>query len=209
MTIAGNTTLTGLSEGSHNIIVFANDTWGNMGASHRVYCYTLIHDVAVINVTLEQDWAYQGWTLEVEIAVMNKGNISETFTVEVYYDSNLVGSTTVKDLSPGDVTTTIILWNTQNAAPCTNHTISAVIPLVPYESSLEDNQYLDGTVNMRLLGDVDCDGEVNIYDIVIAAQAYSSKPGEPKWNVYADLDRDDYVDIYDLVTITSNYGAQC
>jgi parallel beta-helix repeat protein len=37
VTISGNTTLTGLSEGSHNIIVYANDTSGNMGASNRVY----------------------------------------------------------------------------------------------------------------------------------------------------------------------------
>jgi N-acetylneuraminic acid mutarotase len=33
VTIAGNTTLTGLSNGLHNIIVYANDTYGNIGAS--------------------------------------------------------------------------------------------------------------------------------------------------------------------------------
>jgi parallel beta-helix repeat protein len=33
VTITGNTTLTGLSSGLHNVTVYANDTYGNMGAS--------------------------------------------------------------------------------------------------------------------------------------------------------------------------------
>lgn len=37
VTINGNTTLTGLSQGSHGIIVYANDTAGNMGVSGTVY----------------------------------------------------------------------------------------------------------------------------------------------------------------------------
>jgi hypothetical protein len=36
VTIAGNTTLTGLSDGSHSVIVYANDTAGNMGISKPV-----------------------------------------------------------------------------------------------------------------------------------------------------------------------------
>jgi len=37
VTITGNMTLTGLSDGQHNIIVYANDTAGNMGSSDTVY----------------------------------------------------------------------------------------------------------------------------------------------------------------------------
>jgi N-acetylneuraminic acid mutarotase len=36
VTVAGNTTLTGLSSGLHNVTVYANDTYGNMGASETV-----------------------------------------------------------------------------------------------------------------------------------------------------------------------------
>jgi parallel beta-helix repeat protein len=36
ITVAGNTTLTGLSSGLHNLTVYANDTYGNMGASQTV-----------------------------------------------------------------------------------------------------------------------------------------------------------------------------
>ncbi|MDH5374686.1 MAG: cohesin domain-containing protein [Candidatus Bathyarchaeota archaeon] len=37
VTIAGNTTLTSLSDGCHNVVVYANDTFGNMGNSGKIY----------------------------------------------------------------------------------------------------------------------------------------------------------------------------
>lgn len=37
MTVAGNTTLTGLSDGYHSLVVYANDASGNMGASETIY----------------------------------------------------------------------------------------------------------------------------------------------------------------------------
>jgi N-acetylneuraminic acid mutarotase len=37
VTIAGNTTLTGLSDGSHSLTVYANDTYGNTGTSETIY----------------------------------------------------------------------------------------------------------------------------------------------------------------------------
>jgi len=37
MTITGNTTLVGLSDGIHSVTVYANDTAGNMGSSETVY----------------------------------------------------------------------------------------------------------------------------------------------------------------------------
>jgi hypothetical protein len=41
VTVTGNTTLTGLSDGSHSIIVYANDIAGNMGVSGTVY-FTMV-----------------------------------------------------------------------------------------------------------------------------------------------------------------------
>lgn len=36
-TVSGNTTLTGLSDGPHSVVVYANDTAGNIGASETVF----------------------------------------------------------------------------------------------------------------------------------------------------------------------------
>ena len=40
LTIHGNTTLTGLSNGAHNITIYAKDTYGNTGASQTVFFTT-------------------------------------------------------------------------------------------------------------------------------------------------------------------------
>jgi hypothetical protein len=37
VTIAGNTTLTGLANGDHNVTVYATDEAGNIGASETIY----------------------------------------------------------------------------------------------------------------------------------------------------------------------------
>lgn len=42
-TITGNVTLTGLAEGAHSIMVYANDTAGNMGASEKIF-FTIIQE---------------------------------------------------------------------------------------------------------------------------------------------------------------------
>jgi parallel beta-helix repeat protein len=58
-----------------------------------------------------------------------------------------------------------------------------------------------------LLGDVNWDGVVDIYDIVTASASYGSKIGDLNWNPFADLaPRWGIIDIYDLVTVAANYG---
>lgn len=60
-----------------------------------------------------------------------------------------------------------------------------------------------------LMGDVNCDGKVNIHDIVMACVAYNSKEGEPKWNPNANIAPPwNRIDIYDIVTITYHYGKR-
>ncbi len=62
VTIIGNTTLTDLAEGSHSIAVYANDTYGNMGTSDKIFFtisliaeYTLTIDSSPTGVALTVD----------------------------------------------------------------------------------------------------------------------------------------------------------
>ena len=58
-----------------------------------------------------------------------------------------------------------------------------------------------------LAGDVNCDGKVDIYDIIQAASSYGSREEEPNWNPNANFAQPyDRIDIIDLVTIAANYG---
>jgi parallel beta-helix repeat protein len=60
-----------------------------------------------------------------------------------------------------------------------------------------------------LAADVNCDGKVDISDIVQAAASYGSKEGDPNWNANANLAQSyGVIDILDLVTITAHYGEK-
>jgi len=55
-------------------------------------------------------------------------------------------------------------------------------------------------------GDVNHDGKVTISDVVIAALAFGSMPGDPHWNAEADLNNNGLISIVDLVIIGVNFG---
>jgi len=57
-----------------------------------------------------------------------------------------------------------------------------------------------------LIGDINRDGTVNIYDAVELAVAYGSTPSSPYWNPQADLNGDNIIDIFDIALFSQNYG---
>jgi len=60
-----------------------------------------------------------------------------------------------------------------------------------------------------LAGDVNCDGKVDIFDIVQACAGYDSIEEEPNWNSNANFAPPwNRIDIFDLVTITYHYGQK-
>jgi hypothetical protein len=61
-------------------------------------------------------------------------------------------------------------------------------------------------VRVRMPGDINGDGIVDISDIAMAAKAFGSYPGHPRWNPEADLNSDGVVDIVDIATIATNFG---
>jgi len=66
---------------------------------------------------------------------------------------------------------------------------------------------VDGYVEQRWIPeDINGDGIVNIQDILIAALAFGSRPGDPNWNPIADLDNNGIINILDLVTIAIHFG---
>jgi parallel beta-helix repeat protein len=60
-----------------------------------------------------------------------------------------------------------------------------------------------------LIGDINCDAEVDIYDVTAVCVAYNSKPGDPNWYPPADI-AEPYgiIDIYDVTAVCINYGKK-
>ena len=63
-----------------------------------------------------------------------------------------------------------------------------------------------GTTPPGLLGDINGDGTVNIFDIVIIALAFGTRLGDPNWDPRADINGDNFVNIFDVVLAALDYG---
>jgi parallel beta-helix repeat protein len=74
------------------------------------------------------------------------------------------------------------------------------------DSNNADNYPLIKPYNLKVLGDINHDGAVDIFDIVIIALAFSSIPSDPNWDVIADINSDGIVDIFDLVVVALHFG---
>ena len=190
-----------------------SDPYGNP-MPHEVgdgFFATLLRDVSIENVAVtSKNIVYAGRIVTIEVTAMNRGNMTtETFNVTAYFDSNPIETQTVT-LGPWTNTTLTFYWNTSGLTPCNNFTISARASPVPYDMDLTNNVFYDGWVKIKLIGDLDGDGDVDIYDMVAAATAYGSAIGDPEYNEEADLASPyGIINLYDIVTIAYHYGESC
>jgi hypothetical protein len=62
------------------------------------------------------------------------------------------------------------------------------------------------TFEVILLGDVNGDKTVDIFDAVLLAKASGSTPSSPNWDPRCDLNNDGFIDIFDAVLLSANAG---
>ena len=94
------------------------------------------------------------------------------------------------------------------------HKIYVVIS--PFNSFLEENysnNVASKNIFVILMGDVNRDCKVDIFDLAKVGLCYSCEEGEECWlgeECYkADLSGNDKVDIFDLAMVGLNYGEIC
>jgi len=167
-----------------------------------------VNDVAVVSVTAPLRGNVNDNVL-IDVEVKNKGSFTETFNVTAYYNETAIvlpngKNYTTVTLAPAESTTILFTWNTTGVSPGF-YTIKAWASKVP-DDNLFDNTYVDGTVLVTILGDVDGDGAVGTSDLSDLNEAYGSEPGDPNWDVYCDLNDDDKIDASDLFDLSKNYG---
>jgi hypothetical protein len=113
-------------------------------------------------------------------------------------------------------------WNPENASYYLNFSWTCEYnrielgEVVQFTLSLLVSPYTKGIYNFsfdivfetkpNILGDINKDGVVDIYDVVIVTSIYRSTPKDSNWNPDADLNKNGVIDIYDVVLVTSNYG---
>jgi len=169
-----------------------------------------VHDVAITDVTLSATNVTGGETVTISAVAENQGTMNETFDVNYYANSTLIGSETIT-LNPGASTIQAFPWTTPFSTA--TYIISANATIVPGETDTDDNTFTDGIVNVTrpsIQGDVDGDGDVDLDDLFYilisygmtiedAMATYGVPPG-------TDIDNDGTIDLDDLFYVLRDYG---
>jgi len=96
-TITGNTTLTGLSDEVHTIIVYANDTAGKMGSSSKVY-FTIDTTPPVITILSPQNKTYHATSVPLTFTV-NELTSWTGYSLDNQANETITGNTTLTSLT--------------------------------------------------------------------------------------------------------------
>jgi WD40 repeat protein len=177
------------------------------------------HDVDVSNVTRYttpdgkvKTIVCQGYPAnEINITLSNHGNYFETVEVTLYAYSSpnntmvVVGNASVT-IAPGTNPVISITWNSTNVPYYGNYTLYATIGPVRNENNLTDNEFIDSGLVVTGVGDVSGDRTVNIVDVSLAAKAFGTVPGNPRYNPNADINCDYTINIVDVSIAAKNFG---
>jgi hypothetical protein len=164
------------------------------------------HDVAVTSVVAERAWVCQGFIAHVNVTVLDKGR-DENATVTLYYNitaNGVIGAQNVTILA-GENETLSFVWDTTGVPYNQNYTLTAVAT-IPIDNNPADNTLAGGPITVRIMGDINGDGKVDGKDIAIAAKAFGTVPGDPRWNLDCDINGDGKVDGKDIVLVARNFG---
>jgi hypothetical protein len=147
-----------------------------------------------------------GFRARFNVTLSNEGDFTETAYVAIWAQNAtatlLVNSTTVV-LAPGAAPSITLTWTPIDKG---NYTMFATINIVHDETDVYDNTFINGKITVSIQGDVDGDGDVDIYDVVKITAIYGFKLGDLGFNPNSDLDDDNVITIYDVVRCTAHYG---
>jgi hypothetical protein len=165
--------------------------------------------VAVLSVKPELNTVYQGWKINITVVVQNQGPLPISFQVETYYDTNIIGTQSISSLPSFTNATLVFIWDTATAPYCHNYTISAKVSLPLGQTNSANGTFVDGKVKVRIMGDVNGDGKVNVLDLISVSIAFQTHPGDRNYNFYSDLNRDKNINVLDMILVATHLGLSC
>jgi len=193
------------SAGTYNVSVSVSDDSSKTSLAWWLEVIDVARDAAIANLAQCKSIVGHGYPAYLNITIENQGELTETFNATIYLNSTIIIASVEVTLARDASSTVTITLNTTSFSKG-NYTISALVSPVQGETDLEDNNFDDGWVVITIPGDADADFDVDIYDIVIIADAYDTQKGDSRFAVNGDIDGDWDIDIYDVVIAADNYG---
>ncbi|MDH5779183.1 MAG: PQQ-binding-like beta-propeller repeat protein [Candidatus Bathyarchaeota archaeon] len=160
--------------------------------------------IRITNVITSKTIIAQGFTLRIDLAILNHGVDNEDSTVTAYADTTIIAKQTMT-LTKMNSSVVTFTWNTAGVV-YGNYTISAYADPVPGETDTADNIVVDGWVFVTIPGDVNGDGKVRVDDILAVALAFGSNSGDLGYDPNLDINCDDKVRVDDVLIAALNFG---
>lgn len=142
VSIAKNTSLTRLADGLYRLVVYAEDTSGNLGSAEVYFTIAAIHDVAVFDLSCCPAKLFVGQAVNITVSIENEGTATESFNVITFANFTVIETVNVTDLSPETQITLEMIWNTAGLV-IGNYTIETQIEPIHGETDVEDNVLTD------------------------------------------------------------------
>lgn len=105
-----------------------------------IYPVELVHDIAVADIAVSSLTVVIGEIVSVNVTLHNKGNVTESFDVTLYYDSTVIETQTVSGLMPDRSETVTFEWRTRNTI-AGDYVLTAVASAVNGEAATTDNSF--------------------------------------------------------------------
>ena len=150
-----------------------------------------IHDIAIMHISLSKTIVGQGYSMNINVTIANKGNFTETLNLTVYANTTIVETKEII-LGSGTSVTLSLIWNTSGFVKG-NYTIWAFAWPVEDETNTADNTFMGGVVFVGVPCDLTGptpgvpDGICNMRDIGYICSKFMTTPSNPNWNPNADI----------------------
>jgi len=158
-----------------------------------------VHDIAVTNVKPNKTITSNVTYCNVTVTVTNEGSFTETFNVTLQVQSmpppTNVSKILVSNLLSGETRTIIFVWSTLGWSKLT-YTVIACADTVTGEVDTADNKFIDGTVQVTMLCDVNGDHTCDMADISLLIDWFMTSP--PNWEPNCDINDDLTIDMADI-----------
>ncbi|MEM2567030.1 MAG: S8 family serine peptidase [Candidatus Bathyarchaeia archaeon] len=158
----------------------------------------IVSDVAINHVETSATAVYPGRIVNITVIAANLGETNASFNVSAYYNTSLIGIQSVFNLPPQQNITLVFVWNTTGLHSGQRFIIKAEATSIPGETKLDNNIFFDGTVKIKMLGDLNGDDKIDMSDVGSLTRAFGTKKDNLRWNGEADLNNDGKIDMTDV-----------